>query len=398
MSLSKVLVASLLGGSLLLGTACGDDTTATDTISTTANPNIGEVTGAADTTLSITLTKRGCDPVTLTAPAGKIAFEVKNDTTVRNEFEILNDQPEILLEKFLPKGDSATFTAKLGAGTYKILCGPVAPTQGTLTITGAAAADTTPAKYDVAEMTTAIADYKTFVLAETEKLKSGTTSFTDAIRAGDVEKAKSLYSSVRVPWETIEPVAELFPESDALIDRRADDFDMKEADSKFTGFHRLEYGLWEKNSTDGLTPLADQLDSDIDALIGSVQALEIQPSVMVNGPGALIEETAQTKITGEEERYSHTDLVTFVANVDGSKQIVDLIKPMIEKEDPDLVKKIDASFSTIAGLVAPYQDGDTYQTYDKLTDKDRDRLKSELAQLAEELSSIGGTLGIEVNQ
>ena len=398
MSFSKILVASLIGGSLLVGAACSDDKAATDTTTTTTDPNIAEVTGAADTTLSITLTKDGCDPATLTAPAGNIGFEVKNDTTVRNEFEILNDKPEILLEKFLPKGGSETYTAKLGAGTYKILCGPVAPTQATLTITGDAATDTTPVKYDQAQMTTAIADYKAFVLAETEKLKSGTTAFTDAIRAGDIEKAKSLYGPVRVPWETIEPVAELFPDSDAVIDSRADDFDLKEQDPKFTGFHRLEYGLWEKNSTDGLTPFADQLDSDIDALITSVKAVEIQPSVMVNGPGALIEETAQTKITGEEERYSHTDLVTFVANVDGSKKIVDLIKPMIEQEDADLVKKIDASFSKISDLVAPYQDGDSYQTYDKLTDKDRDQLKAELAQLAEELSAIGGTLGIEVNQ
>ncbi len=397
MSFEKALVASLIGGSLLLGAACGDDKTSTET-TTTANPNIAEVTGAADTTLSITLTKDGCDPMMLSAPAGKIGFEVKNDTTVRNEFEILNDTPEILLEKFLLEGDSATYTARLGPGTYKILCGPVAPTQGTLTITGDATTDTTPVKYTKSEMTTAITNYKAFVLAETETLKSGTTSLTDAIRAGDVEKAKSLYSTVRVPWETIEPVAELFPESDALIDSRADDFDLKEQDPKFTGFHRLEYGLWEKNSTEGLTPFADRLDSDLDALITGVRAHEIQPSVMVNGPGALIEETAQTKITGEEERYSHTDLVTFVANMDGSKKIVDLIKSMIEKEDPDLVKRIDTSFSTIADLIAPYQDGDTYQTYDKLTERDRDRLKAELAQLAEELSAIGGTLGIEVNQ
>lgn len=136
MSLSKVLVASLIGGSLLVGAACSDNKTATDATTTTANPNVTEATGAADTTLKITLTKAGCDPAALTAPAGKIAFDVTNDTAVRNEFEILSDQPEILLEKFLPPSDHVSYTAKLAAGTYKILCGPVAPTQATLTVTG----------------------------------------------------------------------------------------------------------------------------------------------------------------------------------------------------------------------------------------------------------------------
>ncbi len=42
---------------------------------------------------------------------------------------------------------------------------------------------------------------------------------------------------------------------------------------------------------------------------------------MTNGAAGLIEEAAQTKITGEEERYSKTDLYTLQANVDGAHKI-----------------------------------------------------------------------------
>ena len=79
---------------------------------------------------------------------------------------------------------------------------------------------------------------------QTKALETGTKAFTDAVRAGDTEKAKSLYAQVRIPWERIEPVAELFPDSDGVIDSRADDFEKKEADPEFTGFHAIEYGLW----------------------------------------------------------------------------------------------------------------------------------------------------------
>ena len=69
-----------------------------------------------------------------------------------------------------------------------------------------------------------------------------------------------------------------------------------------------------------MAALADRLDTDIQSLIGEVEVLEIQPQVMTNGAAALIEEAAQTKITGEEERYSGTDLVTLQANVDGANR------------------------------------------------------------------------------
>ena len=101
-----------------------------------------------------------------------------------------------------------------------------------------------------------------------------------------------------------------------------------EADPDFTGFHALEYGLFAGGDVD-MAALADRLDTDIQSLIGEVEVLEIQPQVMTNGAAALIEEAAQTKITGEEERYSGTDLVTLQANVDGANKVFVLVSPLL---------------------------------------------------------------------
>ena len=73
-------------------------------------------------------------------------------------------------------------------------------------------------------------------------------------RPENVEKAKALFAPTRINYEAIEPIAELFSDLDVSIDSRADDYEKAEADPAFPGFHRLEYGLWEKNSTEGLDP------------------------------------------------------------------------------------------------------------------------------------------------
>ena len=165
-----------------------------------------------------------------------------------------------------------------------------------------------------------VAEYKLYVSQGVDKLVKDTKVFTDAVKAGDLAKAKALYASTRVSYEMIEPVAELFSDLDGKIDSRADDHEKKEEDPEFTGFHRIEYGLFAKNSTEGLGPFADKLLADVTELQGRIKGLTVPPDKMVGGAAALIEEVAATKVSGEEDRYSHTDLWDFQANVDGAKQ------------------------------------------------------------------------------
>ena len=143
----------------------------------------------------------------------------------------------------------------------------------------------------------------------------------------------------------IEPIAELFNDLDGSIDSRADDHEKKEADDGFTGFHRIEYGLFEKKSTDGLAPLADKLNKDVAELQSRIKTLTIPPEKMVGGAAALIEEVGKTKITGEEDRYSHTDLYDFQANVDGAKKIVDLLRPLTMKADAETDRQTSTGIS-----------------------------------------------------
>ena len=120
-----------------------------------------------------------------------------------------------------------------------------------------------------------ISEYKIFVSEQIDLLVADTTEFVAAIKAGDVEKAKALFAPARINYEEVEPIAELFSDLDVAIDSRADDYELAEADPDFPGFHRLEYGLWEKSSTEGLDPIADKLLADVTELQSRVEGLEV---------------------------------------------------------------------------------------------------------------------------
>lgn len=245
--------------------------------------------------------------------------------------------------------------------------------------------------YDLVEP---IAEYKIYVSEKAQKLQDDTKAFTDAVKAGNVEKAKSLFASTRLSYEAIEPIAELFSDLDVAIDSRADDWEKAEQDPGFTGFHRIEYGLWEKNSTDELTPVADKLMADVTALNKRITDLTFPPEKVVGGAAVLMEEVAATKISGEEDRYSHTDLWDFKGNFDGSRKIFDLMRPLIETQEADFTKKVDGNFNTVEITLNKYKEGDGYQSYEKLSEADRKVLSIAVNTLAEDLSTLRGKLGL----
>jgi iron uptake system component EfeO len=234
------------------------------------------------------------------------------------------------------------------------------------------------------------------VKKEVDVLVAETKNLTDAVKTGKLADAQRLYAPAHQHYERIEPIAELFNDLDGSMDSREDDFEKKADDPKFIGFHRLEKGLFIEKSTAGLTPIADQLTADTLDLQKRIDGLTIAPKNLVGGSADLIEEVASKKIAGEEDRYSRTDLWDFQANVDGAQKIVALLNPLIVKQDPKLSARLRENFGKVDTLLAKYRTKDGgFQSYEKLTDTDRNALKGPVTALAEDLSALKGTLGVE---
>lgn len=241
-----------------------------------------------------------------------------------------------------------------------------------------------------------VADYKLYVTDNVTKLVADVKVFTAAVKAGDIERAKALYGPTRTSYEKIEPVAELFSDLDSAIDSRADDHEKGEKDPEFTGFHRIEYGLWVTKSTKGLNPFADKLLADVLELQKRLVGLTFPAEKVVGGAAVLMEEVAATKISGEENRYSHTDLYDFQANFEGAYKIVELVRPLVEKENKAFADKTDKNFKTVFDTLKKYRTKDGgFETYQKLTDADRKILAGRVNTLAEDLSKLRGILGLD---
>ena len=243
------------------------------------------------------------------------------------------------------------------------------------------------------DVTAAVAAYQKYVLGEVATLRQETKLFTDAVRAGDVAEAKRQYAPSRASWERIEPIAGLVEEIDGAVDARVDDF-ANETDPKWTGWHKLEHLLWVKRTAAGGKPLADKLDADLATLETQLKTIEITPKAVALGAGELIEEVSKGKITGEEDRYSHTDLWDFAANVEGAKAAYGVFKTVLSAKDPALVKTLDDRFAAVEASLKPYAVAGGYQPYTALKPADKAKMQAQLGALSEELAKLPAALGV----
>jgi iron uptake system component EfeO len=344
--------------------------------------------------VAVTVTDTGCQPATLTVPAGKTVFRIKNQSKRVLEWEILKGVMVVEERENILPGFVQTLTATLEAGDYEMTCGLLSNPKGKLTVSANAGAGApVPAQVDLIGP---IAEYKVYVSHEVDELATATKAFAAAVKAGKLKEAQLLYAPTRQHYERIEPIAELFSDLDTSIDARPDDFEKKDQDPTWTGFHRIEKALFADKTTDGMAPLADKLVTDVAALQERVARLSIPPKAMVGGAAELIEEVASTKISGEEDRYSRTDLWDFQANLDGAQKIVDLLRPLLLPRNPALLARIDANFVKVDKTLTKYRGKDGgFLPYDKITQADRNALKGPITRLAEDLSQLRGVLGID---
>jgi iron uptake system component EfeO len=249
----------------------------------------------------------------------------------------------------------------------------------------ATAADTV----DPALLAQAMATYDDYVEKETAAFVVATEDFLKPVEAGDIEAAKAAYPAARVHFERIEPVAGAFGDLDPDIDGREGDIPAKD----WGGYHRIEKALWVDNTTDGLDVTIKELRNDVNNLNDIAIKADFDPVDIAQGSVDLMAEVSSSKITGEEERYSHTDLWDFEANVEGAETGFEALKPALKQANPDLVDEIEGQVDDMHALLDQYKKGDGFVLYDTLSSKQTQELAQQVDALAESLSKVPNEVG-----
>jgi iron uptake system component EfeO len=340
----------------------------------------GGTASSAKNTVNIDATDTKCTLDRTAFPAGTVHLAVTNNGSKVTEIYVFQGKRVVAEKENIGPGTSYKLTASLKAGDYEVACKPGMTGDGirrSITVTGTGGTAVNP------QTAKAVEAYRLYVKSQVDSYLPVVDDFVAAVKAGDVEKAKSLFAKSRFGWESIEPVAESFGDLDPRVDLREADL---EGGQDWTGWHRIEKELWVKNSTKGMEPIAAQLAKDVRELQSKVPTAEMTVASIGNGAKELLDEVASSKITGEEDIYSHTDLVDFQANVGGAKKAFEVLTPLIV--DDALVTTLDAEFANVQAALDKYKQGDGFVSYDKVSEAERKQLAQVVDALSEPLSRL----------
>jgi iron uptake system component EfeO len=370
--------------------------------SSPAKPGPPGGTNAVKVTMANNGGKDGCALDISSVPAGPVTFTVVNASAPGiTEMELLRDQRIVGEKENLAPGlDPVSFTVSLDGGSYQLYCPGASTEYQTLTVTGQAPAGPTGTVASILSQGTK--DYAAYIVNQIGQLDDGVKALDTAVQSGNLDAAKTAYAKARLSWERSEASVEGFVlpgfavgdnagNLDYLIDMRAS----TPVDAKvgWKGFHAIERDLWQGGAiTPGTKALSTELVGNVGKLNTTVATLQYKPEDLANGASDLIEEVQNTKITGEEEAFSHIDLVDFSGNVEGAQQAYASLRPGLEKIDGNLVNQIDQQFQAVLGVLDGYRDPSAlggYKTYTPaLQASDAVKLTAVIQPLHQSLSTV----------
>ncbi|MHC5133127.1 iron uptake system protein EfeO [Pseudomonas glycinis] len=337
-----------------------------------------------------------CEPNALTVPAGRASFRIVNRSERAVEWEILDGVLVVEERENIAPGLSQVINANLQPGDYAITCGLLSNPRGTLHVTPTAASDAAAkAKPSMVAFVGPLSEFRVYLAVQGSALIKAATALNQAIASGDLAQAQALYLPARAAYQRLAPAAQRLAELDNQINARADYFEKREQDPAFVGFHRLEYALFQQRNLDDVTPIAQRLHADVTTLKQQLLAQSLPPeqlvSIVVRNLNSLAEVRAGS---GEEERYSHSDLNGFAANAQTARKVVDLLRPMLSKSSADVLANVDQAMSDFDNQLNAFKSADGYVSYDAVTAAQRQQIAAKAKALAAAMDGIDPALGL----
>ncbi len=334
-----------------------------------------------------------------TAPKpGRQTFQMHNTGDKTSEVYLIDPGTGAVYGEIegLAPGTTRDLVATVAGGSYAWRCVPTdgkAVTSTSVRVTGGTGAK---AVVPVSEKDLAapLAAYKTYVEQGLATLVTQTRKLSDDIAGNHLDVARTDWLTAHRTYSSLGAAYGTFEDFDQKINGRVDGLPDGVNDKDFTGFHRLEYGLWHGQSADQLKAPAQQLADAAAGLQKAFPTQDFDPGDLPLRAHEILENTLQFELTGDTDQGSGTELATADANLAGTRELLTVLRPLLTSRAPKLLPTVDADIARLQKLLDASHQGDTWTPVDRLDEITRAHLNGATGQLLEDLAPIPDLLEI----
>ncbi|MEW2544347.1 EfeM/EfeO family lipoprotein [Streptomyces sp. NPDC047002] len=378
-----VVVAAAGGGLAVALTSGGGRPAAT---------SVGVADGLHHTAVEASSSADQCGKGWTEPRAGLQVFDVHNVATDAAEVYLTDSSGALLGEiDGLGPGTTRPLQVQLGRGSYTFRClvedtdavdGPVVkvakgPAAGGPAVSPVNQHDVIPPTLTYQKW---VADGFKGVLGKVDTLRA-------AVDGGDLAAARKAWLPAHLAYTRLGGAYGAFGDLGGAVDGTDAGLPDGVHDKDFSGFHRVEYGLWHGESAARLKAPTDQLAKDVKDLSDEWSTTRMDPLDTGLRAHEITEDSIQLDLTGRSDFGSGTSLATARAGLDGTVELLDVLHPLLAPRDPGLPKLQAALTTAEKDLDASREDG-RWRAPDSLSRTERERLNADFGDLAERLAPV----------
>ncbi|WP_322754502.1 iron uptake transporter permease EfeU [Frankia sp. Cas3] len=359
---------------------------------------LGPATGTGDTTIEAT--SGSCVTAWDAPQPGRVTFTVRNTGGHTMEVRLIDPASGAIHAEIelLAPGTNRPLAATIGGGTYAWQCLP----DGGDPVVSASRRVAGPGNGDLAiipvteeTMRAPVDAYRAFVTAGLATLARDTDTLRADVEAGDLDAARRDWLTAHLDYERLGAAYGTFGDFDASINGRPAGLPDGVGDPDFAGFHRVEHGLWHGESVDSLKAPAATLADSVARLVKAFPTQEFDSHDLALRTHEILENTIEFQLTGTADQGSGTALATAAANVDGTRELLTIIAPLLTTRAPATLAASQRQLDAFGTLLRQTADpAGTWIAPDTLPRGDRARLNGSLGALLETLAPIPDVLEI----
>ncbi|MGW0497618.1 iron uptake transporter permease EfeU [Streptomyces sp. NPDC003007] len=334
-----------------------------------------------------------------TAPEpGRQDFRMHNTGTQTSEVYLIDPSSHAVYGEIegLAPGTTRDLVVTVAGGTYAWRCVPAdgrAVTSKAVRVDGAARAHAV-APVSAQDLAAPLKAYKAYVNRGLATLVTRTGRVSDDIRAGHLDTARTDWLTAHRTYASLGAAYGTFEDFDRKIDGRPDGLPDGVHDKDFTGFHRIEYGLWHGESAAGLKDVAQRLADDAAGLRKAFPHQDFDPSALPLRAHEILENTLQFELTGDTDQGSGTGLATAEADLAGTHELLTVLGPLLTSRAPKLLPTVDADSTRLRRLLDSGHHGAGWTPVDRLDPAVKARIDGAAGQLLEDLAPVPDLLEI----
>ncbi|MER6283227.1 iron uptake transporter permease EfeU [Streptomyces sviceus] len=335
-----------------------------------------------------------------TAPKpGRRTFQMHNTGDKTSEVYLVDPGTDAVYGEVegLAPGTTRALTATVGGGTYAWRCVPStgkAVTSRAVRVTGGGGSTAAVVPVSAADLAAPLTSYKAYVDRGLATLVTQTRRLSDDVRDGRLGAARTDWLTAHRTYASLGAAYGTFQDYDQKIDGRPDGLPGGVHDKDFSGFLRVEYGLWHGESASELAAPARQLAADAAGLRKAFPTQDFDPGDLPLRAHEILENTLQFELTGDADQGSGTELATADADLTGTRELLTVLRPLLTSRAPHLPPTVDSDLARLQKLLDSARHGGSWTPVDRLDAATRARLNGATGQLLEDLAPVPDLLEI----